>query len=106
MTRRFMITLFAAVVTLHVAAASAHEDFRIIGVIAKVTARAIDVTQKKDGKTISIVTNEKTAVTRDKKPVDRAELKAGLNVVVDARGDDIADLEAVEVRLVAAPAAK
>jgi hypothetical protein len=35
--------------------------------------------------------DNETIVSRDKKNVNRAELKAGLNVVVDARGDSLKD---------------
>jgi hypothetical protein len=37
--------------------------------------------------------------------VARSEVKVGGNVVVDARGDDIDDLQAVEIKLVPAPTA-
>jgi hypothetical protein len=48
----------------------------------------------------------KMVVTRDKKPVERTELKTGAHVVVNARGDSLEDLVAVDVRLVPAPAAR
>jgi hypothetical protein len=101
-----MIAACAAALMFNAAAALAHDDYRIIGVVANVANNRVEVKQRKDGKVISILMNEKTTVTRDKKPVDRAELKAGLNVVVDARGDDPDDLEAVSVRLVLAPVVK
>ena len=84
--------------------ALAHDDYRIIGTITRVTATALDVKQTKDGKTIAMKTDSATLVTRDKKKVERAELKTGLNVVVDARGDSLEDLVVLEVRLVPPPA--
>jgi hypothetical protein len=47
---------------------------------------------------------KETVVTRDKKKVPVAELKAGLNVVVDARGDSLEELEVVSIRIVPPPA--
>jgi hypothetical protein len=51
-----------------------------------------------------IAIDKQTLVSRDKKKVDVAELKSGRYVVVDAIGDTEADLLALEVRLVPAPA--
>jgi hypothetical protein len=74
--------------------------------VEKVTAKTLDVKQTKDGTIISMQMSGQTSVTRDKKKVDRAELKAGLNVVVDARGDSVKDLRVREVRLVPKPSGK
>ena len=106
MTRRLILLGSLAALVLTVPALSAHDDYRIIGTVAKVDATSIDVKQTKDGKIISMQMNGETIVTRDKKKVDRAELKTGLNVVVDARGDSLKDLQVLEVRLVPKPAAK
>jgi hypothetical protein len=102
--RFILVTL--AVLTVGLVPALAHDDYRIIGTIAKVTATALDVKQTKDGKTIAMTLDSATLVTRDKKKVERAELETGLNVVVDARGDSLEDLVVVEVRLVPPPAKK
>lgn len=93
-----------AVLTVALAPALAHDDYRIIGTIIRVTATALDVKQTKDGKTIAMKTDSATLVTRDKKKVERTELKTGLSVVVDARGDSLEDLVVLEVRLVPPPA--
>jgi hypothetical protein len=106
MTRRHMILGVLAVLVVGTAPAAAHDDYRIIGTIAKVTAKTLDVRQTKDGKTISMRTDEATIVTRDKKKVGAAELKTGASVVVDARGDSLADLVVLEVRLVPSPTKK
>jgi hypothetical protein len=85
---------------------SAHDKYRIVGTVAKVAGTVLDVTQTKDGKTITMDMTEKTVVTRDKKNVGRAELKTGLNVVVDALGDSLDELDVVEVRIVPPPTKK
>jgi hypothetical protein len=103
MLTRFMLATLATV-TVGLAPALAHDDYRIIGTITRVTATALDVRQTKDGRTIAMTTDSATLVTRDKKKVERAELKTGLNVVVDARGDSLEDLVVLEVRLVPPPA--
>lgn len=106
MTRRLMIAGVLAALVVGAAPTAAHDDYRIIGTITKVTAKTLDVKQTKDGKTISMRTDEATLVTRDKKKVSATELKVGLNVVVDARGDSLKDLVVLEVRLVPPPAKK
>ena len=106
MTRRLMIVIGVVAMMVGVAPAWAHDDYRIIGTVLKVSAGKLDVKQTKDGKTISMKTDEATLVTRDKKKVSSAELKTGTKVVVDARGDSLQDLVVLEVRIVPAPAAK
>jgi hypothetical protein len=106
MTRRLMVVGVLAALVLGTAAVFAHDDYRIIGTVEKVTSKTIDVKQTKDGKIISMTMDAETIVTRNKKKVDRAELKTGLNVVVDARGDSLKDLLVLEVRLVSAPRRK
>lgn len=103
MLRRFILVTLAAL-TVGLTPALAHDDYRIIGTITRVTATVLDVKQAKDGKTIAMKTDSATLVTRDKKKVERAELKTGLHVVVDARGDSLEDLVVLEVRLVPPPA--
>jgi hypothetical protein len=98
MTRRlFVVALFLAVAS---AATFAHDDYRIIGILEKVSANTIAVKQTRDKKVISMLMEAGTLITRDKKKVSRSALEAGLSVVVDARGDDIDDLTVVEIKLV------
>src|SRR5215216_3269643 len=106
MTRRFMIAAGIVAMMLSVTPAWAHDDYRIIGTVLKISAGKLDVKQTKDGKTISMKTDKETIVTRDKKKVSNAELKVGTNVVVDARGDSLQDLLVLEVKIVPAPTAK
>jgi hypothetical protein len=103
MTRRFVLA--AALAALMVPpAAFAHDDYRIIGTVEKLTATHLDVKQTKDGKVISMRLQQKSIVTRNKKKVPIAEVKPGVHVVVDARGDNLTDLFVVEIRLVPPPA--
>ena len=104
--KRLPMVAICAAVLVGVTGLSAHDDYRIIGTVTKVTAKELSVKQSKDGKVISMDMDNETLVTRDKKKVNRAELKVGGNVVVDARGDSLEELLVIEVRLVAATATK
>jgi len=97
-----MLVILAAL-TAGVVPALAHDDYRIIGTISRVTATSLNVKQTKDGKTIAMKLVSATLVTRDKKKVERTELEAGLDVVVEARGDSLEDLVVREGRLVPPP---
>jgi hypothetical protein len=77
----------------------AHEDFRIIGTITKVTSTKVDV-KNKEGKSFSISMDKQTSVTRDKKKIAISGLKVGQSVVIDATGDSEKELLALEVRIV------
>jgi hypothetical protein len=97
-----MRTLFALMMAALLAGAgglAAHEEFRIIGTIAKHAGAVITVTQR-DGALATIRIDKQTAITRDKNKVDAAELKVGRTVVVDAYGDNEDDLLALEIRIV------
>jgi hypothetical protein len=106
MTRRLMMAAFLAILVAGSAPVAAHDDYRVVGTISKVTAKTLDVKQTKNGKTISMAMNDATIVTRNMKKVEASELKPGVSVVVDARGDSLKDLQVVEVRLVPPPAKK
>jgi hypothetical protein len=105
MMKRLVILIGIVAMVLGVSPAWAHDDYRIIGTVLKVSVGKLDVKQTKDGKTVSMNTDAATIVTRDKKKVSSAELKTGTNVVVDAQGDSLQDLVVLEVRIVP-PAAK
>ena len=89
MTRRLIIAIGIIAMMLAGAPAWAHDEYRIIGTVLKVSAGKLDVKQTKDGKTMSMKTDRETIVTRDKKKLSNTELKAGTNVVVDAQGDSL-----------------
>ena len=106
MTRGFTVMGIVAALIISGTSLSAHDKYRIIGTVAKVTGTILDVKQTKDGKTITMDMTDKTVVTRNKKKVGRAELKSGSSVVVDALGDSLDELDVVEVRIVAPPTKK
>jgi hypothetical protein len=64
MLRRLMFVTIAAL-TVSLVPALAHDDYRVIGTITRVTATALDVKQTKDGKTIAMKTDSATVVTRE-----------------------------------------
>ncbi len=108
MNRRTSLKTAIALLFIATTTLTAHDDFRVIGIVTKVQAAKLDV-KSKDGKNHSIKLNKETFVTRDKKKVGASELKAGQSVVVDATGDSEDDLLALEVRIVpaiATPTAK
>jgi hypothetical protein len=81
---------------------AAHDEYRIVGTVTKISSSGVQVTQLKDGKLIPIAINKQTKVTRDKKPVAADQIRAGGSVVVEAVGDNMLDLLAIEIRLVPA----
>lgn len=99
---RITIAGVLAALVLSVGSLSAHDNYRIIGTVVKLAGTTLEVKQTKDGKTVEMEMTKTSRVTRDKKKVTTAELKAGINVVVDARGDSILDLDVVEIRIVPA----
>lgn len=99
---RMIVSLAVAAAISCAAPLSAHDEYRIIGTVTKITADQIDVKQVKDGKIIEIDINKQTKVTRDKKPAAMKEVRVGGSVVVEALGDSILDLTALEIRLVPA----
>ncbi len=106
MTRRTAILAVAAVV-LAASAAWAHDGHThtVMGTVAALHDGQLQVVQAKDGKTVTIVLNDKTIVTRGKEKLTRAAVVAGQRVVVDV-GNGAAPLTAREVKLGAAQAAK
>lgn len=95
MTRRLFI---AGLVCVAASVVSAHEKYKIVGTIVKVHATQLDV-KAVDGATYEIDMNETTQVMRGLKKVPQSELQPGQQVVVEALGHDMFDLEAVLVTL-------
>ena len=79
--------------------AGAHDEFRIIGTLAKHADSKIEV-KKRDGKTVSIRLDKQTAISRDKEKVAASDLRAGQSLVVDAYGDTEDNSLAIEIRIV------
>lgn len=108
MTRRIVTLVTLIVLTLGAAPLLAHEPVRVAGTISTRQGAQIGV-KTKAGRTVYIELTKTTIVLRDKTKVAATELKPGLNVVVDALGNDDSDLTAKQVRIVpaiASPPAK
>jgi hypothetical protein len=88
--------LFSVLIVTNVVA---HDEYRIVGTVTKADKTQVQVTTAQR-KTYKVKLDSQTLISRDKKKVSVAELKAGATVVVDALGDSEADLLAVEIRLV------
>ena len=104
--KRLILAGIAIALVLAVGVLAAHDDYRIVGTLTKIAGNTIDVKQTKDGKLFQMDMDSQTIITRDKKKVDKAELKVGANVVVDATGDALDDLLVLEIRLVPPPKGK
>ena len=101
MLRRMIGSTLVGLLVLAAAPLAAHDEFRIIGTVTKITSTEIAVKQK-NGLIVEMDVNKQTKFTRDKKPVTAKDVKVGGSVVVDAIGDSILDLTVIEVRLVPA----
>ena len=99
--RKYVAIAAVAIVTMSTAIVSAHEHFRIVGTITKLSATELDV-KNKESKTFTVDINKNTVVKKgtDKTELGLKELKVGQSVVVDAYGDDEFDLEALDIRIV------
>jgi hypothetical protein len=95
-----LIVAAVAVVVLGATRLVAHDEFRIIGTVSKRQPAQVDV-KSREGKLISIKINAETLVYRDNKKITAAEVQPGKHVVVDALGDSLEDLLALEIRLIA-----
>ena len=106
MQKRLIVALCALVLAA-TAMASAHDRYRIVGTVTKLTADEITVKQLKDNALVEMDIDQNTRVTRDGKAAKKADVKVGGSVVIDALGDSILDLVVLEIRLVPAiPPAK
>ncbi|OFW03769.1 MAG: hypothetical protein A3I61_16040 [Acidobacteria bacterium RIFCSPLOWO2_02_FULL_68_18] len=97
--RQVLIIAVLAMVAPGSASTFAHDEFRIIGTVARHQNSTLQV-KNREGKTISVRLDKQTVITRDKKKIPPAELKTGLSVVVDAYGDTEDDSLAIEIRVV------
>jgi hypothetical protein len=106
MSRRLAIGLALALALTLPAYVRAHEGHahKVMGTITAATDNRLEV-KTRDGKTVTIVLNEKTTIVRGKEKLDAAALKAGERVVVDV-GTGKEPMTAREVKLgTAAPPA-
>ncbi|HUQ86595.1 MAG TPA: hypothetical protein VM096_03490 [Vicinamibacterales bacterium] len=94
--------LLILVVALAAAPLSAHDRYRIVGTVTKLTADEITVKQVKDNAVVEMDHDKKTKVTRDNKAAKLSDIKVGSSVVIDALGDSILDLVVLEIKIVPA----
>ena len=101
MMRRFLNHLLLAILLLVWTRALAHDEFRIVGTVTKVQEFRVQVKTKGD-KFISMRLGSGTSIHRDndKAELKSRDLKVGQSVVVTAYGDDLTDLDALEIRIV------
>ena len=102
---RTLSTALLAMLVLGSASICAHDEFRIIGTVARYQDSTLQV-KNREGKTLSVRLDKQTVITRDKKKVPPTELKTGLSVVVDAYGDTEDDSLALDIRIVPPIAAR
>ena len=109
MRQRLISIVMLAVVVLGTTAMFAHEGIRFVGTISKRDQTTLTM-KCLEGGIVSMKLTKQTLVYRDKKKVAAAELKSGLTVVVDALaesfvnslGENVDDVEAVEINIVPA----
>lgn len=107
MKRFVTFGVICLVLLLSAATLGAHDRYRIIGTVTKLTADEITVKQAKDSALVEMDIDQNTKVTRDGKAAKMTEVKVGGSVVVAGLGDSILDLVVLEIRLVPAiPATK
>lgn len=99
---RYTAILAAILITASSPSAIAHEEFRLVGVVTKVSATSLSIRPQGAKADNPVKLDRQTAFARDGKKVARAELKPGQTAVVDAYGDSLEDLLALEVRIVPA----
>ena len=102
-----LITALVAILAFPIVAlAHGGHVHKVMGTVTAIENSQLSV-RTQDGKTVTIVLNDKTAVLRGKTKLDLTALKAGERVVVDT-GDGKAPVTAREVKLgeVAAATAK
>jgi len=97
-----MTLLVAGLLTLSLVPAFAHEDFRLVGVVTKASNSSLSIRTQGAKADNAVKLDRQTKITRDGKKVTTAELKPGQTTVVDAYGDSLEDLLALEVRIVPA----
>ncbi|HSG63449.1 MAG TPA: hypothetical protein VLD39_00545 [Gammaproteobacteria bacterium] len=97
--RKLLVAILGAALLIGSGVAFGHEEFRVIGTLTSRADSVIEVASR-DGETRSIKVDRQTVITRDAEPVDVAALEAGMTLVIDAYGDSLDDLLALEIRIV------
>lgn len=77
----------------------AHEEFKVIGIVTKVTESELEV-KTRTGKLVSMGIGLQTGIMWASKQASHSDLKKGQNVIVKAFGDSYEDLGALQVDIV------
>ena len=103
MTRRAVLAAAAILLVLGIQQLSAHDGHthNVMGTVRERQSHQLQVATT-DGKTVTIVLNDKTKVLRDKQVLTVAEIVVGQRVVVDV-GNGKEPLVARQVKLGATP---
>lgn len=96
------IMTFLAASLLALTPSFAHEDFRLVGVVTKASGTSLSIRAKGAKTDNAVKLDRQTAIMRDGKKVTMSELKPGQTAVIDATGDTMDDLLALEVQIVPA----
>ena len=96
---RYSAAIAAFLLAASSVSALAHDEFRVVGVVTKVNQNSLSVKQT-GGVEHVIKLDRQTAVLRDGKKAVLADLKAGQTTVVNALGDTMEDMLAIEIRIV------
>lgn len=103
MTKLLTTLIVVAVFSAGTASLAAHDRYRIVGTVTKVTPDEITVKQTKDNALVEMDHDKNTKVVLlNKKAGKISDVKVGSSVVIDALGDSILDLIVLEIRLVPA----
>ena len=97
---RNMTLLAVSLLALSLVPALAHEDFRLVGVVTKASSTSLSIRPQGAKADNAVKLDRQTAIMRDGKKVTVAELKPGQTAVIDATGDTMNDLLALEVQIV------
>ena len=103
---RTLITGTLLAILVFVSHARAHEEYGFVGTLSRIELAKNRVTLKYEEnskeETLGLILTPKTEIMdKDRKPLTRAALKAGVTVAVRAYGDgDATEMEALSIRIV------
>ena len=107
MIRRTLAATLLLTLALATTGLRAHDMFRFVGVVVKLdTAKNVlsfKTEEEKKMVTLEARLTKETTISRDGKPAARSLLRPGVNIVVDALGDDDGDLEVTAIKIVPPP---
>ncbi len=96
MTRRILVVLMFAALTVTGLAAHKGHTHKIMGTIAMIHENRLEIATK-DGKKATVTLTDKTRILKGTVKATPADLKAGVRVVVDAEGEKEMTAKTVQV---------